>query len=74
MIKKIVVTILKIIIFFIGADLLCVFIPLLDTDNSALWRLWAEITPLLAVITVIIIFWLIEKKKVKMNLFKNPIK
>ena len=47
-------------------------LPLIDTKNQAVWRLWAELMPLLAVIIVTIIFWMIEKKQVELKLFKNP--
>lgn len=72
MLKKIVTTVLKFVLFFIGWALLCAFLPLLNTDNRAVWRLWAEITPLLAIILFTVIFLLIEKKSVKLNLFCNP--
>lgn len=39
-----------------------------------MWRLWAEITPLFGMIAFTLIFWLIEKKSVKLHLFDNPIK
>lgn len=70
--KRIVTTILKSVLFFIGWAIVCTFIPLLNTENAALWRLWAEITPLLSIIAFTIVFWLIEKKQVKLNLIKNP--
>ena len=62
--KRIVTTILKSVLFFIGWAIVCTFIPLLNTENAALWRLWAEITPLLSIIAFTIVFWLIEKKQV----------
>lgn len=71
--KKIVITTLKCVLFFIGWAVLSAFIPLIKTENAALWRLWAEITPLLAIIIFTIVFWLIEKKNVKLNFIKNPI-
>ena len=74
MIKKIVNTTLKIVLFFIGWAVLCAFIPLLNTDNAAIWRLWAEITPLVAIIVFTYVFWLIEKKKIKLHLWDNPSK
>lgn len=74
MLKKIVITTLKYILFFIGWAIVSAFLPLLNTDNQAVWRLWAEITPLLAIMMFTVIFWLIEKKSVKLNLFSNPAK
>lgn len=63
MIKKIVNTTLKTVLFFIGWAVLCAFIPLLNTDNAAIWRLWAEITPLIAIIVFTLVFWLIERNR-----------
>lgn len=71
--KKIVMSILKCIVFFLGWAILCAVIPLSKSDNPALWRLWAEITPLFAIILFTLIFWLIDKKTVKLNLFGNLI-
>lgn len=71
--KEIAKTTLKGVLFFLGWAILCAFLPLLDTDNSAIWRLWAEITPLLAIIAFTFIFWVIEKKQVRLNLFRNPV-
>ena len=72
--KKIMTTILKFISFFLGWAIVSAFLPLLNTDNQAIWRLWAEITPLFAIIIFTVIFWLIERKSVKLNLFCNPVK
>lgn len=74
MLKKIVITTFKFILFFIGWAIVSAFLPLLNTDNQAVWRLWAEITPLLTTMMFTVIFWLIEKKSVKLNLFCNPAK
>ena len=74
MIKKIVNTTLKTVLFFSGWAVLCAFIPLLNTDNAAIWRLWAEITPLIAIIAFTFVFWLLEKKQIKLCLWSNPVK
>ncbi len=34
------------------------------SKNPAIWRLWAEIIPLLAMIIFTFIFWIIEKKEI----------
>lgn len=72
--KKILMTTLKIFTFFLGWAILCAVLPLSTSDNPAIWRLWAEIMPFLAIIAFTIIFWLIEKKQVKLNIFNNPLK
>ena len=43
-----------------------------DLSEPAIWRLWAEIMPLLAIVFFTLIFWLIEKKNVKLHLTDNP--
>lgn len=45
---------------------------MLDLSEPAIWRLWAEIMPLLAIVFFTLIFWLIEKKNVKLHLTDNP--
>ncbi len=71
--KKIMTTTLKCIVFFLGWAILCTIFPLSTSNNPAIWRLWAEITPLIAIIAFTIIFWLIEKKTIRLNLLHNPV-
>ena len=70
--KQVIITIIKLIGFFLGWAILTSILPLSSSENPAIWRLWAEITPLLAIIAFTYIFWLIEKKTVKLYLFDNP--
>lgn len=72
--KKIAITILKFIGFFLGWAVLTSVLPLSSSGVSAIWRLWAEIMPLLAIIVFTLVFWLIEKKCVHLHLFDNPTK
>lgn len=72
--KKVMITILKSVLFFLGWAIVTAFLPLLDTDNQAIWRLWAEITPCLSIVIFTLIFWLIEKRQVALKLFNKPIK
>lgn len=72
--KKIIKSVIKFILFFLGWAILCAFLPLSSLDRPAYWRLWAEITPLLAIIIFTAVFWMIEKKSVKLNLFCNTAK
>ena len=48
--KRIVITFIECICFFLGWAILSAVLPLSNSDNPALWRLWAEITPLLSII------------------------
>lgn len=72
--KKVMITIIKSVLFFLGWAIVTAFVPLLNTDNQATWRLWAEIAPLLTIIAFTLTFWLTEKKQIKLKLFNKPIK
>lgn len=72
--KKILITIIKLMGFFLGWAILSAILPLTSSENPAIWRLWAETTPLLAILLFTYVFWLIEKKTVKLHLFDNPLK
>lgn len=72
--KKTMITVLKFILFFVGWAITASFLPLLNTERQALWRLWAEITPLFAVVVFTFIFWLIEKRSVRLHLLCSPAK
>lgn len=67
-------TALKSIVFFMGWVLLAVCLPEFHTENKAIWRLWAEITPLLSILICTALFWLMEKKSVKLQLFSGAAK
>lgn len=72
--KKAVITLIKIIAFFLGWAVLASVLPQPFSEISAVWRLWAEIMPLLAIIAFTLVFWIIEKQSIKLHLFDNPIK
>ena len=72
--KKIGITIIKSIGFFLGWAILVSILPLSASKEQAIWRLWAEITPLVSIIAFTTIFWIIEKKTIKLHLFNNPVK
>lgn len=72
--KKAISVIIKCILFFMSWALLISFIPSPESENGAVWRLWAELIPLLLIIGVTFIFWLIEKRKIKLHIFENPVK
>lgn len=71
--KKITITIIKFIAFFLGWAISVSFLPLSSSEEPAIWRLWAEITPLSLIIAFTFVFWLIEKKTVKLHLFNHPV-
>lgn len=72
--KKIAITMIKFTGFFLGWAILSSVLPLSSSENPAIWRLWAEITPLLAIIVFTFLFWFMEKRSVKLHLFDNPFK
>lgn len=72
--KKVGITIIKVIGFFLGWAILVSILPLSSSEEPAIWRLWAEIMPLLAIIVCTLAFWLIERKNIKLHLFENPFK
>ena len=72
--KKTAITILKAASFFLVWAVLGGVIPLIDTHEPALWRLWAEFTPLLAVAVVTLIFWGFDRNRIRLHLFDNPIR
>lgn len=79
MLKKLVSTILKTVIFFIGWAILISFTPDLYTNNQALLRLWWEFTPLAVVVLFSLLFiFVIEKGEITIPLaskfFKNSVK
>ncbi len=76
--KKLITTILKTVIFFVGWAILISFAPDIQTNNNALLRLWWEFVPLSLVVLFSFIFVLvIEKDKIKVPLasrfFKNSL-
>ncbi|MFD1348953.1 CPBP family intramembrane glutamic endopeptidase [Oceanobacillus caeni] len=75
--KKLISTILKTVIFFIGWAILISFTPDIPT-NQALLRLWWEFTPLVSIVLFSVIFiYVIEKGKIKIPIasrfFKNSL-
>lgn len=71
-------TVIKFIGFFLGWAILTSILPLPSLKNPALWRLWAEVMPLLAMIFFTFVFWFIEyktgKKIIQLHLFEHPVR
>ncbi|MGL5259320.1 MAG: lysostaphin resistance A-like protein [Lachnospiraceae bacterium] len=72
--KKFIWIFLKIIIFFITWALLSGLAPLPEISSPVIWRLFAELFPLLTVIIVTVVFWLIEKRQLVITIVKKPLK
>lgn len=54
--------------------MLASFLPIPDSSDGAVWRFWAELIPLLAIVIMTALFWFIEKKKVPLNIVSSPLK
>ncbi len=72
--KKIIITIIKSLGFFLVWAILASLIPIPDSENPAIWRFWAELIPFLCIVGVSLLFWFIEKKKVHIFTISMPIK
>ena len=68
--KKLLITILKIVVFFIGWAVLSGIIDI-PSDNPAIWRFFAELIPLTVMILFTVVFWLIDKKTVNIPIKEN---
>jgi membrane protease YdiL (CAAX protease family) len=68
--KKLLITIVKIVVFFIGWAVLSGIIDI-PSDNPAIWRFFAELIPLTIMILFTVVFWLIEKKTVNIPIKEN---
>lgn len=72
--KQIAISTVKVVVFFLGWAILVSVLPLSTSENPALWRLWAEAMPLLAIILFTAAFWLLEKRTVRLCLVGESIK
>lgn len=63
--KKLLITTVKTLFYFIGWALLAGLIPLPDAESPAIWRFWAELIPFLCIVGISLLFWLIEKRKIQ---------
>lgn len=72
--KKISLTTLKAITFFLGWALLVGLLPVPDHDNPAVWRFWAELIPFLYIAGISLLFWIVEKRKICIFHISAPLK
>lgn len=68
--KKLMLTILKITIFFIGWAVISSIIEI-PSDNPAVWRFFAELIPMVVIVVFSAVFWLLEKKEIKIPIMDN---
>ncbi len=62
--KKLLFTIGKCLLFFMGCAIIVGLIPVPNELNPPLWRFVAELIPLLGIIFFTVIFYFVEKKGV----------
>ena len=72
--KKMLITTGKTLIFFMGWALVGGLLPIPDSSNGAVWRFWAELVPFLSVVGFTILFWLFEKKRIRLHIISSPLK
>ena len=70
--KKIALSFVRCITFFVGWALAASLLPLPPAEDPAVWRLWAELIPLLAVMAFTLLFWLLEGRRVPLRLVRAP--
>jgi membrane protease YdiL (CAAX protease family) len=75
-IKKILITAGKVLLFFVGWTLLIgpVFLLVPDTLIGAVWRFLSELIPFLFIVGFTLLFWLFEKKRIKLCIVTYPVK
>ena len=65
---------LKFLGFFLGWALTASLLPLPDTADPAIWRFWAELMPLLAILAFTVLFWLLERRTIHLRLLGSPVR
>ena len=68
--KKLILTILKIVIFFISWAVLSSIIDI-PVGDPAMWRFFAELVPMAVIVALSVVFLLLEKKEVKIPIIEN---
>ncbi len=68
--KKVILTIVKIVVFFMGWAILAGIIDV-PSDEPVVWRFFAELIPLIVMLLFTVIFYLIEKKEIRIPIFRH---
>ncbi len=71
--KKLLLSSLKAIVFFVGWAICAGMIPIPNVKSAVIWRFWAELIPFLVIVVMTVIFWLIDKRKIKLHLVGKPV-
>lgn len=72
--KKILVTIGKVLVFFMGWAIVAGLLPIPDSPNAAVWRFCAEAAPFLSIVGFTVALWLFEKRRVRLHIISSPLK
>ncbi len=71
--KKLILSVIKCIGFFFGWVILVSVLSIPSFSEPAVWRLWAEVLPLVVIGFLSFLFWLIEKKSIQLHLMNHSI-
>lgn len=69
--KKLLLTVLKTVLFFVGWAVLAGLLPLPNENHPVIWRFWAELVPFFVVVLFTALFWLIEKRKIHLHIISG---
>lgn len=72
--RNILKTTIKMVLFFLGWALCVGLISTVPSAIPAVWRFWAELIPLAAIIAISAIFWVIEKRRFPIMTLHKPLK
>lgn len=63
--KTCITTVCKAVLFFVAWAMLATVLPIPDSAEPAVWRFWAELMPLVAVVLCTFAGWLGERRQVR---------
>lgn len=72
--KKFIISLIKIIVWFLGWSIIVGFLPFPEFENPVIWRFFAELIPLVITIVMTFVFLYIEKRSIKLCFFNNVFK
>lgn len=69
--KKNLYVLLKGMLFFFSFAIIGGILPTIPSNNAAIWRFGAELVPLLLIISITVIFCMIDRKTIHIHIFNN---
>ncbi|MBR2876480.1 MAG: CPBP family intramembrane metalloprotease [Clostridia bacterium] len=72
--KKFIISLIKVIVWFLGWSIIVGFLPFPEFENPVIWRFFAELIPLVITIVMTFVFLYIEKRSIKLYFFNNVLK